>query len=325
MRLLLASGGRARSNGMVDKTTFDIAHAALVSDEIVEKTDRRVLPQIGLLGEELDEECTDGLGKPLFVNTNIPLSAFICGVQGSGKSHTTACLLENWLIKSKSLGHLAKPLSALVFHYSELTSNTVQTVSESAFLATLNPDFPGERPASKVTVLVPDTNYYNLCRAYSRVPNVEVQKYKIKSDALDIGTMLTLMAFDQSQDPPLYMAQVKRVLMDMATESSGGFDYEEFQDRVDNLRFTPAQKELLNQRLYLLKSFLDLDGTYKEPRTGPGEVVIMDLSSPFMDANTACVLFRIGMKRYLESSAAGKVVVLDEAHKVGTFWVRIAF
>ena len=38
---------------------------------------------------------------------------------------------------------------------------------------------------------------------------------------------------------------------------------------------------------------------------------------PFVDANTACVLFNIGMGMYLESSyTTGKVVVVDEAHKV---------
>jgi hypothetical protein len=41
----------------------------------------------------------------------------------------------------------------------------------------------------------------------------------------------------------------------------------------------------------------------------------MDLSDPFVDANTTCILFRIGLQLYLQSKAAGKMIVLDEAHK----------
>ncbi len=29
----------------------------------------------------------------LFLNTNVPFSAFICGLQGSGKSHTMSCII----------------------------------------------------------------------------------------------------------------------------------------------------------------------------------------------------------------------------------------
>ncbi|KAI9686251.1 MAG: hypothetical protein M1822_003907 [Bathelium mastoideum] len=41
----------------------------------------------------------------------------------------------------------------------------------------------------------------------------------------------------------------------------------------------------------------------------------MDMSCPFVDANTACVLFSIGLQNYLRSRASGKLIVLDEAHK----------
>jgi hypothetical protein len=69
-------------------------------------------------------------------------------------------------------------------------------------------------------------------------------------------------------------------------------------------------------RLGLLESFLDLDNSCPAPQFREGEITIMDMSCPFVDANTACILFRIGLQRYLQSKAAGKMVVLDEAHKV---------
>jgi len=79
-----------------EEFSYDIRNAILVSANIVEETDEKILPQYGLLGSLHPDECPQ-LKAPgddrIFVNTNIPFSAFICGVQGSGKSHTTSCLL----------------------------------------------------------------------------------------------------------------------------------------------------------------------------------------------------------------------------------------
>lgn len=50
----------------------------------------------------------------------------------------------------------------------------------------------------------------------------------------------------------------------------------------------------------------------------PEEVTIIDMSCPFLDEPTACILFDICTGLYLgdTESHAGKVIVLDEAHKV---------
>lgn len=73
---------------------------------------------------------------------------------------------------------------------------------------------------------------------------------------------------------------------------------------------------MLQMRLDPLESFLDLHNTRPESQFKEGEVTIMDMSCPFVDANTACILFRIGLQKYLHSGATGKMIVLDEAHKV---------
>lgn len=45
-------------------------------------------------GNRTDEASDPTTDDPrVFLNTNIPISAFICGVQGSGKSHTLSCIL----------------------------------------------------------------------------------------------------------------------------------------------------------------------------------------------------------------------------------------
>lgn len=55
---------------------------------------------------------------------------------------------------------------------------------------------------------------------------------------------------------------------------------------------------MLQLRLDLLESFLDLQGNALKPQFKPREITIMDMSCPFVDANTACILFKFGFERY---------------------------
>ncbi|KAF2245808.1 hypothetical protein BU26DRAFT_432433 [Trematosphaeria pertusa] len=289
------------------ETDTEIRHAPLVSGALNPAENGQLLPQYGLLGSCNKEK--------LFLNTNIPFSAFICGVQGSGKSHSTSCILENALIPSSSLGRLEKPLSALVFSYGHFSGDgSGFSISEAAFLASPNPKMPGHPTVRKVQVLVSPSNYVRISRLYLRIPNVTVTAFKLKPWNLDIDIMLTLMNVSESEETPLYMAQVTQILRLMAT-AGVRFDYGEFKKHIKACRFNPTQDNMLQMRLNLLESFLDMDNSCPEPQFRPGEVTIMDMSCPFVDANTACILFRIGLQRYLQSSAAGKMIVLDEAHK----------
>lgn len=94
--------------------------------------------QYALYGEVLSQEA-EGFPKKLqspqlFINSNAPFSAIVCGVQvcrcnnvhqfaltdthklqGSGKSHSTNVLLESCLMQDKRLGTLPAPLSGLVY------------------------------------------------------------------------------------------------------------------------------------------------------------------------------------------------------------------
>lgn len=49
----------------------------------------------------------------------------------------------------------------------------------------------------------------------------------------------------------------------------------------------------------------------------PGTLTIVDLSCPFVDESAACAMFNICLALFLEDrEEAGRVVALDEAHKV---------
>lgn len=70
----------------------------------------------------------------LFFNTTAPSSVFICGSQGSGKSHTLSCLLENCLTHTKA-NVLPHPLTGIVFHYDPWVSASGGSPCEAAYLA----------------------------------------------------------------------------------------------------------------------------------------------------------------------------------------------
>lgn len=122
-------GSASTFNGM-DR---DVGHAPLLSGETVSANADDLVPQYGFLGC-MEHDGT--LDTKVFQNTNVPFSTFICGVQGSGKSHTTAVMLENALLRSPQIGHLEAPVSALVFSYGEFSNGGLGfNISEAAFLA----------------------------------------------------------------------------------------------------------------------------------------------------------------------------------------------
>ncbi|KAJ4377930.1 hypothetical protein N0V83_000760 [Neocucurbitaria cava] len=291
----------------------DIGHAPLLSDDIVTSQSKDLVPQCAFLGTF--KEDSDASVTRIFQNTNEPFSTFICGVQGSGKSHTTAVMLENALVASDHLGRLREPVSALVFSYGDFSIGGLGfNISEAAFLAAEKEGFK-DHEVKKLTVLRSASNRA-IETYYRRFPKVEIIPFKINAQALDVGTLLTLMAVDDKVEVPLYMAKIESILRDIATKSKTGiFDYKLFKKKLEAANFDQHQKRMLDQRLSLLESFLDVAGQAPEPQFRQGEITIVDLSDPMVTASTACILFKLCLGRFMQSSAPGKMVVLDEAHK----------
>ncbi|KAL5117450.1 hypothetical protein ACEQ8H_004615 [Pleosporales sp. CAS-2024a] len=313
---LLTGRDKPGGTGMLNLgTRRDIEQAPLLSGSVVLQHAHDLVPQYGLLG------CLDYSQEPsehasqLFLNTNVPMSTFICGAQGSGKSHTTACILENAIIPSAHLGQLEKPMSTLVFSYGEWSSGGAGfSISEAAYLAAPSKIFPGHQ-AQRVTVLTSPSNLA-INKLYLRLPNVRIIPFKLRAKTLDIGALRTLMAVDDKSSIPLYMAKVESILRDIAAKSQDGcLDYTKFKKRLKEERFDAAQSNMLDMRLNLLESFLDLSNQAPQPEYTRGDITIIDLSDAFMSANTACILFKLGLERFLQSPTPGKLVVLDEAHK----------
>ena len=100
------------------------------------------------------------------------------------------------------------------------------------------------------------------------------------------------------------------------------FSYTKFKTSLAGAKtkFNPDQLSGLEQRMSLLESFLEKGSkrTSVEARFEEGQLTIVDLTDPFIDAGHANALFEIVTRLFQRTPLkTGKVLVVDEAHKVG--------
>uniref|UniRef100_A0A8H7N6L8 Zona occludens toxin N-terminal domain-containing protein n=1 Tax=Bionectria ochroleuca TaxID=29856 RepID=A0A8H7N6L8_BIOOC len=339
-----------------DSLMADFATAALFTENVrlavdyesSDPDDEPTFSQYGLLGGDvtagnLDRLASGDLDPRVFYNTAAPSSTFICGSQGSGKSHTLSVLLENSLAKSVA-NVLPRPLTGLLFHRDSFVSETAGAPCEAAYLSS-NPDI-------SVRVLCAPSNIMNIRRIYSSLPNVSVEELRINQSDLNTSRMLGLMAVHTGKDGgmPLYLYVLNRILRDLRIEqqrSGLAFNYGKFKATIGAEAMLDSQLLPLQQRLETLESFMVQDqapqyklgmknqqpqkqspkakkssmdrqdiakGNIWFPKSG--QLTIVDLSCPCITAEIACSLFGICLSLFLEqSSDVGRIVALDEAHK----------
>lgn len=126
----------------------------------------------------------------------------MCGVQGSGKSHTVSVLLENMLISDfRHIGLLQKPLCGLVLHYGEGGSGA--RPNEAAWLGISS--YRNVR-APRVHVYVSKWSLATMKKVYAPLgANVTVEPLVISEKELDAEAFLSLMAVGSSEPTPLYI------------------------------------------------------------------------------------------------------------------------
>ncbi|KIW88694.1 uncharacterized protein Z519_10740 [Cladophialophora bantiana CBS 173.52] len=290
-------------------------------------------PQYGLLGmreQTYNSSVPDTAGTLsldddlVFANMNAPWSAFICGSQGAGKSHSLSCLLENSLLASSSAGENLRPLAGLVFHYDKFTSSESTQLCEAAYLCS---------SGIPVRILVSPSNIHAMHRLYRNLPGLpkdaprpEVIPLYFQENQLNVTRLMTLMAIDDQGKIPLYMEVLFKVLRDMTVErkGAGGVDYLDFKDRLLGKDLSSQQSGPLRLRLEMLESFLaDKDQPAQAMallkdmfKSAQGSLTIIDLSCPFVNENDACTLFTICLSIFMENRGdCGRIIALDEAHK----------
>ncbi|KAK5625704.1 hypothetical protein RRF57_001420 [Xylaria bambusicola] len=313
-------------------------------------TSAAAFSQYGLLaGDARSLQETSSDDPRIFYNVATPASVFICGSQGSGKSHTLSCILENCLIQSDKLGSLPRPLTGIVFHYDDYASDSRVNPCEAAYL--------GSHPTISVRVLCSPTNIRAIKESYGQLQNVTVEALRLDQSDLNTRRMMELMVFDRAQ--PLYASVIQRILRDMRLshqDKPGRFNYREFITKLEDEPLSADQKRGLRQRLDTLQSFMVAEqvkpfpwgmskgnavraGTDWMPKVSyqyscalliapimlvfrlisdskAGELIIIDLSCPCVTTSMACALFNICLSIFLaQDPSLGRVVALDEAHR----------
>ncbi|KAF8144663.1 hypothetical protein K438DRAFT_1500501, partial [Mycena galopus ATCC 62051] len=249
-------------------------------------------------------------GDRVYINTNAPSSAVICGVQGSGKSHTVSCLLECALIVDTRLGHLPEPLSALVFHFD---TQDAGRPCEAAFVSSPAAHRLNHTALPQVTVLCSPSNVNRRRRAYASLAHVRVVPLYLSEKDLTVDRMLAIMGCDNLDTMPLYMHIALLIIRNMGVDA---FSYLEFKRRISLESLDPKQKAMIKLRLDLLDAFIRPDAHEMESYFTAGGLVLVDLTDPFLDGLTAAVLFDAVLGAFTQwKTVSGKVVVLDEAHK----------
>ena len=207
----LVTDSRDQSSREATKTT------PLFSGKVLDGSELGTFKQYGLLckvvtsrqsqqlpaGSTKPEPCVFDYDPRIFLNVNAPWSTFICGSQGSGKSYTLSCMLENCLIPSQ-LGQLPSPLTAIVFHYDTFTSYGSRQLCEAAYLCSAG---------VPVKVLVSPTNFWRMKQTYENLPLLspisrkpEVVPMKFHDKHLDVTRMMNMMAVSDKDGPvPLYI------------------------------------------------------------------------------------------------------------------------
>ncbi|KAG6371854.1 hypothetical protein JVT61DRAFT_8851 [Boletus reticuloceps] len=271
--------------------------------------------QYGVIGEALSIQSTFGVYEPvdprLYINTNAPFSAVVCGVQGSGKSHTVSVLLENMFIpKLNSIGMLSKPLAGLVLHFGE--GGPSSRPSEAAWVGVPSSANPNIK-TPPVRVYVSKSSLNTMKAVYAPLgKHVKVMPLLFNESELDAEAFLSMMAVGHSESAPLYIQTVLSILRELGES----FSYRGFLRRLEEKNFNPAQTAGLEQRLSLLDAFMDMRPLRPSSRFAAGELTIVDLSDPFIDPGSACRLFEIVTRLFVRSDVGtGKVLVVDEAHK----------
>lgn len=301
-----------RSHNFVEGVVSEIQTAPIFTETVraaAEASGGKLFSQYGLISGDAHHATKSD--EMFYYNVAAPSSTFVCGSQGSGKSHTLSCLLENCLFKSDA-NELPRPLTGVVFHYDTFTSDDKGSPCEAAYLAT--------NPNVKVRVLCAPTNVGSITRTYAQLP-VTVEPLRIREQDLNTRRMVDLMAVKVGGSMPLYMHMVNRILRELRIQqqktAGAQFNYKAFRKMLDKEDMTDQQRTPLDQRLDNLESFMAMN---RQPGNNwvakAGQLTIVDLSCPCVTPEGACQLFNICLSLFLEQDkAVGRVVALDEAHK----------
>lgn len=268
--------------------------------------------------------------KKIYINTHEPFSIFLVGIQGSGKSHSLACILESCLLApdEHKLIKLNQPLSTLVFHYDtnigsicEVTGLTSPSSIDNLKKFNINHQkYHVER--DNMIVLVSPSYYHQRKVFYG--DHCKVAPLLLKWQSLTADHIKNLMGIGDGENQ-LYIS----TLLDMLRKYQRSKCLPTFSSFVAEIKEKCgliSQRGPLIQRLALLESIIaesDINKdliveSYNLSIVTPGLLVIVDLTDPLLSKDEANSIFQVLTEQYRaipSNISGGKLLALDEAHK----------
>jgi hypothetical protein len=255
-----------------------------------------------------------------------PFALAAVGVQGSGKSHTLATVLEACLLPLEEVVRLTHPLSALVLHYDMVEASVCESVGLASPTRGLRglPVLPRER----MVVLVSPTYFHQRARFYG--PSVDVRPLLFEWQSLTADHLKRIMRVSDGDTQPLYISSLLTLLR-RYQRSAQRPSWAAFVEEVKKLCSVQGQGAPLDQRLALLSSLVrgSADNVDIAARSASlpdvaaaGTLVIVDMTDPLLSAVEANGVFQVLVEQYRAlplfhtgGGAAGKLLALDEAHR----------
>jgi len=287
---------------------------------------------LGRLTEEDTEESSTRLSaaaRNCFLNTHEPFAMVCVGVQGGGKSHTLASVVEGCLIPfpEHDLVKLSSPMSALVLHFDRSSNSMCEATGlthPSAALRRLLGDDAARRcvPRKKLVVLVSSSFYEQRKRFYAGYCEVKPLLFHWTRITADAIRRIMRVSDDDTQ---LYMASLLDLLRQYQRKCKMPA-FNDFVQEVKTLCNAKGQSSPLDQRLSLLSSLIaeadvnkDLAAHGLDVREAcqPGTLCVVDLTDPMLSSSEANGIFTVLVDQFraLPNTRAGKLLALDEAHK----------
>ena len=265
---------------------------------------------LGLLDEEAAAaaEMAGGPagGEELYLNTHEPFCLAAVGVQGGGKSHTMACVLESCLVPFPEQGvvRLRQPMATLVLHYDQNVTSVCEAtglISPLPGLARLLAGAPARcLPREKMVVLV-SPSYWRQRKAFYGDYCV-VRPLLFRWATLTADHIKKIMRIKDG-DGQLYVAAMLDLLRQYQREAvTPAFPV--FVQEVRSLCNLKAQEGPLAQRLRLLESVvaeaagneaLAAESADLYACVRPGVLVVADLTDPLLASDEANGIFQVSL------------------------------
>jgi hypothetical protein len=328
--------GNSEKSKSLAKQGFTLASRQLASESFAEAAFLgRLVPSREKKSGTPVAPVINPVDSEIYLNTHEPFCIATVGVQGSGKSHTLAVILESCLIpfaapKNHEIIRLSSPMTALVLHYDQ----NVTSLCEATGLICPSPDVPAKKsgttgnifslPREKMVVLVSPSYYLQRKKFYGDY--CEVRPLLFQWGRLSADHIKKLMCIKEG-DNQLYVASMLSLLRGYQRNSV----LPEFRGFLDQIRevcsTVKSQEAPLAQRIALLESFVAESETNETIRNdgadlftclGSGVLVVADLTDPLLSSSEANGIFQVLTEQFRSipvSDGCGKILALDEAHK----------